>query len=149
MRLLIAIFFFSVLSLPSLAASCTVSTSGVAFGAYDPLGGAPADSSGSINVSCTGTSGEMVNVTLSTTATAHNLQGPHSALAYQLYVDAGRTQVWGDGTSGTTTITGALTVGSNGTVNQSFYVYGAVPGGQNAAQSGSYVDTTVIVNLGW
>jgi len=148
MRLFLVLFLFSVLSPPALAASCTVSTGGVAFGIYNTLGSQPDDSSGNITVSCTGTAGEVVNVTLSTATNTRNLQSGGRALVYQLYVDVGRTQVWGDGTSGTATITGSITVGSNGTVLQSYYVYGRVAGGQSGAAAGSYSDT-LLVTLSW
>jgi spore coat protein U-like protein len=148
MRVLTTTLCYALLAFPCWAASCSVSTSGVAFGSYDSLDGAPADTSGSITVSCTGTAGEVVNASISTTPSTRNLQGPKTALAYQLYVDAARTQPWGDGTSGTTPLTGTLTVGSNGNVNQSFYVYGRIAGGQHSAAAGSYLDT-LVVTLGW
>jgi spore coat protein U-like protein len=148
MRYLRAFFLCCLFSIPAFTATCTVSSSGVAFGNYDTLSGAPVDSSGTITVSCTGTSGEVVNARLSTTAVAHSMPGPSSALAYQLYLDAARTQIWGDGTSGTSTINGTLTVGSNGSVTQSFYVYGRVASGQQSGQAGSYLDT-LVVTLTW
>ncbi len=148
MRIFTATLLFAIASGPALAASCTVSTSGVAFGTYDTLGGQPGDSSGYVTVSCTGTSGEVVNFTLSSATNTRNLQGPRRALIYQLYVDASRTQVWGDGTAGTSTITASITVGSNGSVQQNYYVYGRIAGGQSAAEAGSYLDT-LLVNLNW
>ncbi len=143
-----ATLLFAIASVPALAASCTVSTGGVAFGAYDTLGVQPGDTSGNITVSCTGTAGELVNLTLSTATNTRNLQGPRRSLLYQLYVDSSRTQIWGDGTSGTSTISGSITVGSNGTVTQSYYVYGRIAGGQSAAEAGSYSDT-LLVYLNW
>jgi spore coat protein U-like protein len=89
-----------------------------------------------------------VSVSISTANNTRSMQGPRRSLAYQLYVDAARTQIWGDGTSGTSPITGTLTVASNGSVTQSFYVYGRVAGGQNSAEAGSYLDT-LVVTLGW
>jgi spore coat protein U-like protein len=131
-----------------MAANCTVSTSGVAFGNYDPLTGEPVDSSGTISVSCSGSAGEVVNVKLSTTTNMRKLQGPVRALVYQLYIDANRTQIWGDGTGATSTISGSLTVGTSGSVTQNFYVYGTLASGQNHAEAGGYLDT-LVVSLGW
>ncbi len=148
MRTLTAISFFLIASIPAFAATCNVSTSGVAFGAYDTLGGQPGDSSGNITVSCTGGVGENVNLTLSTATNTRNLQGPRRALVYQLYVDASRTQVWGDGTAGTSTITDSFTIGSTHTVTQNYYVYGRISGGQHAAEAGSYSDT-LLINLNY
>lgn len=148
MRVLTAMLLFAIASVPAVAANCNVSTSGVAFGAYDTLGGQPGDSSGYISVSCTGTAGEVVNLTLSTATNTRNLQGPRRSLVYQLYVDASRTQVLGDGTAGTSTIAASITVGSNGTVQQNYYVYGRIAGGQSAAEAGSYLDT-LLVNLNY
>jgi spore coat protein U-like protein len=91
---------------PSAMAACTVTSStGVAFGDYDPTSAAPLLSQGSITVDCTG------NQTVTMTLTAGN--GPYATrymksaanpasgfLYYNLYLDSARTIIFGDGTGG-------------------------------------------------
>ena len=102
------------------ASDCSVTASGVAFGAYDPSLATADDSTGSIVVTCIYTGpggGNNVNytVTLSTGTSGsyapRKLAAGASRLNYNLYRDAARTQVWGNASSGTTVITGSLRVG--------------------------------------
>lgn len=60
-------------------------------------------------------------------------------LEYKLYSDSGRTVLWGDGTSGTSTVTGTAT-GSD----QLHTIYGTVTGGQTGRKVGIYQDTVVV-----
>src|SRR3990167_1154781 len=48
-----------------LLCSCTASTTPVAFGAYNPIGGAAGSGSGNVHVSCTGTVGLFVDYSIS------------------------------------------------------------------------------------
>jgi spore coat protein U-like protein len=57
-------------------------------------------------------------------------------LNYNLFVDASRVVVWGDGSGGSSTV--ALTAAA-----ADIPVYGRVPGGQNVP-AGSYIDTIVV-----
>ena len=60
-------------------------------------------------------------------------------LNYNLYVDAARTNVWGDG-SGTT-----FTIANSGTgAAQAVNVYGRVPSGQTTVPPGGYADTVAV-----
>jgi spore coat protein U-like protein len=66
-------------------------------------------------------------------------------LDYQLYTDASRTTIWGDGTGGTVT-TGFNGQLAAGTTTHSYPVHGAIPARQNVA-AGSYSDViTVTLN---
>jgi spore coat protein U-like protein len=133
----------------SVAANCTISTSAVAFGAYDPTvanASTPLDQDGSVTVTCTSgasttiTLGEGDNADTGSTPAApvrrmSDGAGTPHYLAYSLYQDSGRTTVWGDtaGTGVPHTGDGTAT-----TVN----VYGRVGAGQNVP-TGSYSDTVV------
>jgi spore coat protein U-like protein len=67
-------------------------------------------------------------------------------LDYNLFRDAGRTQVWGNGTSGSFLVTGNLRVGpgqGNGTRTNAHDIFGRVPAQQDAA-AGAYADTIVV-----
>lgn len=60
-------------------------------------------------------------------------------LNYNLYTDASRTQIWGDTTSGTVSVTNTYTmVGTSATTNHT--AYGRVPALQNVG-AGSYSDS--------
>jgi spore coat protein U-like protein len=129
--------------------SCSFQTVvGVAFGSYDTFGGSPLDSAGSITFTCQ-------NVGVADTIVIDLSRGNASgffprkmlrlgtAFLYNLYLDAARTVVWGDGTSGTSHY-GPVNPPSGSPVTVS--VYGRVPAGQNVA-AGSYSDTIVATVL--
>jgi spore coat protein U-like protein len=129
----------------TVSANCTISTSALSFGAYDPV-------SANHSTALVGTGGVTINCTSGSTATVTLDQGQNPAsgstnaaplrqmndgasdnLAYALYQDSSRTTVWGN-TAGT----GSGQTG-NGTA-QGLTVYGAVAPGQNVP-AGTYSDT--------
>jgi spore coat protein U-like protein len=131
----------------ALVSSCTVSASGVAFGVYDPTVATATFSSGTIGVSCvvsgatghnpvtiafdTGSSGTFISRTM--------LNGA-DPLAYNLYLDAAYTQVWGDGTGVSFTDTVFVTPGKP---SFSATVYGMIPALQTPG-SGTFTDTITV-----
>ncbi len=65
-------------------------------------------------------------------------------LDYNIYFDAALTQIRGDGTGGSLTGSGTLTVSRfNRTDSTSSVIYGRIPAGQNA-MPGTYADTIVV-----
>ena len=131
----------------SVTANCTITTTAVAFGAYDPVSAnasAALTGTGAVNVTCT--NGASTNVTLgqgsnantgsTDAAPARRLKdGGTAFLTYELYQDSGHATVWGN-TSGTG-------VANTGTGTQvAITVYGTVDAGQNVP-AGSYSDTVV------
>ena len=131
------------------AASCTVTNSGISFGSYDPLSSDPRDTNANIQNTCIGSGGENVSYTIGVTEVSGggganlNLSNGPSHLQYNLYLNGGRTIIWGDGTNGTTTIQDSLTIVS-GSINKSYTIYGRIFGGQYTATPGSYLDQLVI-----
>lgn len=127
--------------------SCSVSTTSVSFGTYDPTSAVPKDTSGTVAVNCTGLVSLFGSVEISASAgssgdaTQRTLRQGANSLNYNLYVDAARTVVFGNGTTGTQTITSPL----NGLLifGQSSVIYGRIPARQRPA-AGSYSDTVVI-----
>lgn len=131
----------------SVAANCTISTTAVAFGAYDPVSAnasAPLNGTGSVSVTCTNgasttvTLGQGSNADTGSTAAApvrRMRDGGTNFLSYALYSDTGRTTTWGDtlGTGLAHTGTGTLTA---------LTVYGQIPAGQNVPAT-NYSDTVV------
>ena len=130
------------------AATCAITdVTDVAFGAYNPFSGAQVQSAGSVTYACSvfgifdkvtinlgmGNAGSYFPRTL--------LTGTHP-LQYNLYTDAARTQIWGDGAGGTSNFGPT----SLNLLPVTVPIYGRIPGGQNAWQ-GSYSDTIVITML--
>lgn len=136
------------------AESCTVSATGVAFGAYDPRTGAPLNALGSMTVVC---QGNEIPVTITLTTGSSNtyanrtMRNGAEVMSYNLYLDAARTIVFGNGTGGSqssTCITGRATsgigcTGSNpGGLGRQFVrpIHGQIPGSQDVG-GGTYSDT--------
>lgn len=131
------------------AMTCSFDSAGsVAFGAYDVFSGAPLDSAGTVVIRCVGVGGgDTVSVDLtaggSGSYSARELASGPETLGYNLYRDASLTQVWGDGTAGTSRY-GPVTPPEDTPV--SLTVYGRVPASQSVP-AGSYADTvTAVVN---
>jgi spore coat protein U-like protein len=127
--------------------SCTVATTDVAFGNYDPFGSANTDGTGSVTVSCTLLAALAGSYTISLSTgssgnySARALTNGGSTLQYNLYSDPARSQVWGNGSGGslkvTRTFAGLLFVEFSNTV------YGRIVAGQNVP-AGSYDDTIFV-----
>jgi len=121
--------------------SCTVIGGGtLAFGIVTP--GNQADGSVSVTATCTVGTPYTLSLNAGTgsgaTMTQRRMTSGADTLAYGLYRDAGRSQPWGDGTGGSST------VASTGTgLAQSFTVYGRVPSSATATV-GVYLDTITV-----
>lgn len=135
------------LALPSLhaqAANCTISSvSGLSFGAYNVFDTVAATSSATLTVdSCS--NGKPTYTAALSTGTSNTyasrlmtLIGGADTLQYNLYTTSAHTNVWGNGTGGTSTIVG------NGTNSSTRTIYGRIPAGQDVS-AGSYTDTITI-----
>lgn len=121
---------------PTMAAGCTASSAGVAFGSYDTLSDAPLDGAGTISINCdVSTSFTVALSSGSGSSEERQMAAGTSQLSYNLYTDATRVVVWGDGVSGST-------VSATGdAVNLT--VYGRVPPLQNVVAD-VYSDTITI-----
>lgn len=140
-------------AMPAVAAvSCTVAASSPAFGVYNPLATAAAQTTGSVTVTCSLLSGLATTVTpsvdLSTGSSgsfaSRKMVSGTQALNYNIYWGTTYTQVWGDGTGGsypgTTTLSLSLlqpTQSASGTM------YLQAPALQNVG-AGTYVDTVIV-----
>lgn len=138
---------------PAHALDCTFFTSGVAFGVYDGTLSAPTDSAGNATLRCTHVGGSAVKtsytISLSTGAggsfVRRQLRAGKSALNYNLFTDATRTRVWGDGSGGSTIVAGTLLVNpGNFAINEAVHpIYGRIPA-QQSADSGIYADQILV-----
>ena len=127
---------------PKAEAACTVTATAVAFGSYDVFAAGPTDSTGTIIYRCAasdhdiriaisaGTSGTFANRTLKTGS---------ENLLYNLFY-GGFTQVWGDGSGGTTTY---YIKNPPNNLDVTLVVFGRITAGQDVG-IGSYTDTVVV-----
>ncbi len=84
---------------PQALAACTISTTGVVFGNYNPFAASPNDSSGSVTYRCNPRTPLTIALdggTWGTTAQRKMRNASGGLLLYNLYKDATRTVVWGD-----------------------------------------------------
>lgn len=130
----------------TITSSCTVSGSNLNFGsAIDPLAaGVPLDASSNLTVSCSNSTPYSVSLNAGANAggtanfTSRAMISGGNSLAYQLYLDSGRSSVWGDGTSSSATKSGTGTGSA-----QTIPVYGRIPSLANVVP-GSYTDTVTV-----
>jgi spore coat protein U-like protein len=125
------------------AAQCTIAvTAGVAFGSYDVFAATPTDTAGEVRVTCASRQ-TNVRVTMdrggASTFQPRQMANGAERLAYNLFLDASRSQIWGDGTGGTV-LFGPVAINRNQT--RLITVYGRIPATQDVAV-GSYSDLVV------
>ena len=127
-------------------AACSVAPTPVAFGVYSSFNAAPTDTAGTLRVNCdtaTVSYTLLLNPGGAGSYAPRRLAGGAYTLAYNLYADALRTIVWGDGSGGTATVSGTLAL--PGAIDHT--VYGRMPARQNVG-AGAYTDTiTVTLNF--
>lgn len=135
-------------------AGCTVSSTGLSFGAYQPLTfGAELRSTESTGVStitlaCTGiVAGGSYSMALGPSPAGNSINPRYLAnsaggpnMAFNVYGDPAYTSIWGDGATGTL-MTGTLPPGDS---THSHTAYGRVPPGQNTLWKGSFSGTLTI-----
>jgi spore coat protein U-like protein len=127
----------------SVAANCFVSAANMNFGAYSGVAALTAASD--VTVRCT--NGWNYALELSTGSgnyAERKLAGtPSGTLGYNLYSDAARTTVWGNGTASTSTVTGT---GRGLSKDNKHTVYGLLPdsAANQDAPAGTYSDTIVV-----
>ncbi len=134
-------------------AGCSVSSSGLSFGAYQPLTfsgqliSADVLSTGTISITCSnmlslgsytlalGPSADGGGDRISTRYMANSSGGAN--MAFNLYTDARRSVVWGNGGIGAQ-VSGSLPVVTLGSYTDNVTVYGKIPAGQNTLKAGSF-----------
>jgi spore coat protein U-like protein len=131
------------------AAVCTVATSGVAFGSFNPLTGQSADTTGTVSVTCTGLPLTTANYTMTIASglgsfTARKMVSGSDNLTYNLYKDSAFTQVWGDGSGSTFTVSDSVTIPLSLSITKNYVVYSRIASGQNTAKAGTYSDNLLV-----
>jgi spore coat protein U-like protein len=119
---------------------CRASVSGVDFGRFDYRDGG--DITGQLTVTCDRPTAFEVSASSGYGSyRGRTMLGRDGAvLRYNLYVDAARRRVWGDGEAGGTARIGGR---SDGRKAVSYTIYGRVPGGQTV-RPGGYHDTVKV-----
>lgn len=130
----------------TISANCTISTTAVNFGAYDPIVAhktAALTGTGSVTTTCTSgasayiTLGQGANAATGSTdaAPVRQMASGTNRLSYQLYSESTRTTVWAN-----TSTTGLADTGTGAASTKT--VYGSVSAAQNKP-AGTYTDTVV------
>ncbi|MFL9926023.1 spore coat U domain-containing protein [Herbaspirillum lusitanum] len=129
---------------------CSVSSTGVNFGTYDPKSSANVDVTGTVTVTCQATVslGILYTVKLSAGSSGafsqRKMLNGAATLNYQVYTNSARTTVWGDGSSSTTYPTDGYLLQVLTPVTNTYTAYGRLTGSQNVI-AGSYIDTLTVL----
>jgi len=133
------------------AFNCSVTTTPVTFGNYDVLSASPLNSTGTVSINCNNPEKRPMPISLAISSGGSGTFNPRQMKAaigtdrmnYYLFTDPARTIIWGDGTGGTSLVTGVIT--KTDVLNTT--IYGKVPARQNI-RAGSYSDS-LIVTVNW
>jgi spore coat protein U-like protein len=145
--LLILLFTFLGIFKAEVAFSqCSMNATPVSFGNYDTFSSTPLDAVGTITVNCSGNV-RRANVTLSVSSTSGSFNprrmrrsAGSDLLDYNVYTDAARNTIFGDGTGGTSRIRPRRPPGPRVPWSVNITMYGRIPPGQNVSV-GAYSDT--------
>ena len=129
-------------------AACSVSASALPFGNYNPLSVLPTDAVGQVTVNCSFVISVLTTYTVKLSTggsgqySTRQMSSAANTLGYNLYTDALRLIIWGNGTGGSSFITNTQLIGIGGFTGN-HPVYGRIPAQQNVA-AGSYSDTITV-----
>ena len=125
-------------------ALCTIDSSGLEFGIYDPLDPFPLDATGGITYTCSAHIVVAIAMTPGTSGSfERTMAGGADKLAYNLYLDSARTRMWGDGALGTSVYVD-LDPPKDSAIGVP--VYGRIPARQSVAE-GRYADNLMVVMI--
>jgi len=122
--------------------NCTISTSPVDFGSYDPVvanASTNLDATGGVTIACTKDAVTTIGLGLGGNASGSTRRMGNGTdfMTYELYKDAPRSTVWGNSGIGLFDSGAAPS-----TAPRTFTVHGRVPAAQDVS-AGSYADTVV------
>ena len=125
-------------------AACSLSSTSMVFGTYDVLVATPLDTTGSVVYRCTQRDHNIM-ITLdrggaASFATRRMVKGSDQLL-YNIYLDAARTVIWGDGSGGTQAFFTRNPQGNN--QDLTVPIFGRVPARQDLGV-GAYTDTIIV-----
>jgi spore coat protein U-like protein len=135
----------------ALAQSCSITPANGAYGAVDILSGAVDDTSTTFTVSCSGSSNQTVRLCVefgegdSNGSGQRALQSSGNDLLHEFYTSAARTTIWGSWGDSVSDypiypigVSFDLALGSGGSANHVFTVYGRVLASQQTMPPGTY-----------
>ena len=129
------------------ASSCTISVTSVAFGNYNVFTTSANDSTGTVTYRC---NSQAANISIalsngsSSSFSPRTLRKGGEVLSYNLYRDASRSTIWGDGTGGTSLYTSA---NPQNNTNVNVTIYARIPAEQDVS-AGTYSDTvSAVINF--
>ncbi|WP_439598363.1 spore coat protein U domain-containing protein [Falsiroseomonas sp.] len=132
-------------------ATCSVTSTPMVFGTYDGSLASPNLSTATVSVSCLALDqATTVNFSIALLGGtgaqgARQLTSGSEVLAMEIYTDASRSIVFGDGTGGTGLLTGSGTATASTALRMNFTVYGRLPARQRAPRAGAYADTLTLL----
>ena len=153
--------------------ACSITNSGISFGAYDvSTGAAVTNSGGSIGISCdttlvagTGTSA-VATIKLSVGGTSTSGGGTtlgtftqrkmrmgsssnsNANMSYNIYTEPSYTTIWGDGTSSTSYLSFTAISDGGNRATASYTLYGKIDAGQYSLRAGPYA-AYVVATITW
>lgn len=134
-RLILGAFLLLSATAAQASLTCNPTSSGISFGVF---AGSQITAVGSIALNCVGGSGSSYTLGLSTgssgTYSARKVKSGAISLSYNLYLNAAFSQVWGDGSGGTSVSSGSPVV--------SVSVFAKLPA-QTKPAPGTYTDTII------
>ncbi len=131
-------------SMSAAAQQCTIQNlTPVAFGVYDPTAGVPDDATGSFRVRCSPRSSYSASISAGAAGGffPRTLVQGTDTLAYNLFREAARVTVWGNGAGGSQVVNVADSGPPGNPVTLT--MFGRIPAGQWVA-AGPYQDTLVL-----
>ena len=129
-----------------LCQGCTMNATPINFGNYDVFSSAPLDAVGTITINCSmRVRRATVTLSVSSTSGTYNPRRMRRSagsdlLSYNVYTDAARTAIFGDGTGGTSLVRPRRPPGPRVSWGANITMYGRIPSGQNVSV-GAYSDT--------
>ncbi len=122
---------------------CTVSVSSVQFGTYSALRLGDVRTTGTVVYNCTQASPITIAISRGGGSFLENRRMTQAGfdLAYNLYLDAAGSIMWGDGTSGTQVYRDPAPAPNT---NMSVPIYARVPANQRLAHTGPYDDNLIV-----
>ncbi len=133
---------------------CRISATGLNFGSYDVFSPSPAETTGTVEVTCTVPPGhphgpQTVTISLSPGASGSFTQrhmlpiAGGAPLAYNLYTEPGASSIWGTGAGGSRVLTNQVDRDNPWHAT----IFGRIPAGQNV-RAGSYADS-ITITIEW
>lgn len=141
--------------------TCTATAASLNFGNnYNPLTGNLDQSIGTFMVNCTSLTpinqasySIALNSGVDSQLNPRILESGNQDLNYNLYTDASYTQIWGDGTSGTSVVTFNHCTSSEHsapyTCSHTFSIYGKIPGSQLAVIAERVYTNIITITLNY